>query len=197
MLEELERQLGQTPWRVRYELQAEGVVVASLVGSLSLADEVELEVAGQFAGTVHDLRLWTQGDRLHGGPVAAPTLDVPRPPELAAALVIGMTRMGLLHNVAMLIGGAAPDHADGGVAQWVRTRDHQRVTAVRDESSAADDTALSFAIEVAGQRTARATLWLDEHGLPSRREVTVDLPEGQMRVVERYEWLLPPPLPEG
>lgn len=193
----LERRLGQTPWRLRYALEAEGAVVASLVGSMSLADEVELEVAGHFAGAEHDLRLWTQGDRLHGGPAGAPTLDLPRPPELAPALVIGMTRMGLMHNVAMLVGGAAPDHADGGVSEWVRARDLQRVTASRDAAAAADSTGLRFDIEVSGQRTARATLWLDAHGLPTHREVTVEFPEGQMRVVERYEWLLPPPLPEG
>ena len=39
--ERLEERLSRTPWRMRFELEAEGAVVASLVGTLSLADEIE------------------------------------------------------------------------------------------------------------------------------------------------------------
>jgi hypothetical protein len=186
----LEERLGQTPWRLRFELEAEGAVVASLAGSLSIAEEIELEAAGRFAGADHDLRLWTGGDHLRAGPREAPTLDLPRPPELVPALVIGMTRMGLLHNVAMLVGGRPPDRADGGVREWVRTSEHV-------ERDASGETALGFAIVVAGERTGRATLWLDAQGRPVRREQTVEFPEGQMRVVERYEWLEPLPPAAG
>lgn len=187
---QLEQRLSQAPWRVRFEVETEGVVVASLVGLLSIADEIELEAKGSFAGGEHDVRLWTEGDRLRAGPRGAPSLDVPRPPELAAALVIGTTRMGPLHSVAMLVGGRPPDGADGGVREWVRTSEHERVHA----AGADGETGLAFAIEVAGQRVGRATVWLDARGLPVRREQLVEFPEGSMKVVERYEWLEPPPL---
>lgn len=189
---ELEQRLGRTPWRVRFEVEAEGAVVASLVGSLSIADELQLEAKGSFAGGEHDVRLETEGDRLRAGPRGAPALDVPRPPELAAALVIGTTRMGLLHNVAMLVGGRPPDGADGGVREWVRTSEHERVHA----AGAAGETGIAFAIEVEGQRVGRATVWIDARGLPVRREQLVEFPQGSMKVVERYEWL-EPPLVEG
>lgn len=187
---QLEERLRRTPWRLRFELEAEGTVVASLVGTLSIADDIELEAEGSFAGGEHDVRLWTEGDRLHAGPRGAPTLDVPRPPELASALVIGTTRMGPLHNVAMLVGGRPPDGADGGVREWVRTSEHERVRA----DGADGETGISFVIEVGGQRVGRATVWLDARGLPVRREQLVEFPQGSMKVIERYEWLEPPPL---
>jgi hypothetical protein len=180
----LEQRLEQNPLRLRFQLSAEGAVVASLAGSLSIADEVELEAKGRFGGAEHDLRLWTEGDHLRAGPRGAPTLDVPRPPELVPALVIGMTRMGLLHNVAMLAGGKPPDRADGGVREWVQASEHERV-------EASGEAALGFWIVVGGERVARATLWLDAEGRPVRREQTVEFQEGQMKVVERYEWLEP------
>lgn len=186
----LEEQLSHTPLRLRFELRAEGAVVVALAGSLVIAQEVELEARGQFAGVEQDLRLWTQGDRLRAGPRDAPTLDVPRPPALASALVIGMTRMGLLHNVAMLSAGRAPDGADGGVREWVQTVEHQHV------GQAGGDAALAFVLVVAGQRMGHATLWLDAKGWPARREQTVDFPEGPMKVSERY-WLEPPPAGAG
>lgn len=192
--EELERRLSRTPWRLRFELEAEGAVVASLVGTLSIADEIQLEAKGSFAGGEHDVRLWTEGDHLRAGARDAPTLDVPRPPELAPALVIGMTRMGPLHNVAMLVGGRPPDGADGGVREWVRTLEHARVQPEGASEAGGGETGLSFAIEVGGQRVGRATLWLDARGLPVRREQLVEFPQGSMKVVDRYEWLAPPPL---
>lgn len=190
---ELERRLGHGPLRLRFELVAEGAIVASLAGTLSIAEEVELQAVGRFGGAEHEVRLWTEGDRLRAGARDAPfALDVPRPPELVPALVIGMMRMGLLHNVAMLVGGQPPDHADGGVREWIQTVEHQHV------EGTGDPPAIGYGLVVAGQRAAEGTLWIEAHGLPVRRELTVTFgegPAGQMRVVERYAWL--EPLPAG
>lgn len=186
MFKAMEERLERAPWQVRFELSAEGAVVASLAGSLSMAEEVELRATGSFGGAAQDLRLWTEGDRLRGGPREAPTLDVPRPAELEPALVIGMARMGLMHDVAMLVGGQPPDHASGGVREWLQTIEHERV-------DANGETGIRFVLVVAGERAARGTLWLDARGLPVRRELTVEFPDGEMRVVERYEWLEPLP----
>jgi len=46
----LEQRLEQNPLRLRFQLSAEGAVVASLAGSLSIADELELEAKGRLAG---------------------------------------------------------------------------------------------------------------------------------------------------
>lgn len=190
VFDRLEAALSRPPLRLGFALQAEGAVVASLAGSLVIDDEVDLRVKGQLGGAEHDLRLWTQGDHLLAGSPSAPGLDVPRPPALASALVVGLTRMGLLHNVAMLIAGRAPDGADGSVTAWVQTVEHARV------EPPGDGDALRFVIVVSGQRVGEATLWLDRDGRPVRREQTVEFPDGQMRVVERY-WPLAEPSAGG
>jgi len=184
----LEQQLGQTPLRLRFELRAEGAVVASLAGTLAIADELDLRVEGAFAGGEHDLRMWTAGDRLRAGAGAdgALALDVPRPPELARALVIGLARMGLLHNVARAIAGRAPDHAEGGVSEWVQVTELAPV-------EAGGDAGLRYVLVVGGERSGEGTLWLDAHGRPVRRELIVEFPDAQMKVEERYEWLEPLP----
>lgn len=187
---ELERRLAQRPLRLRFEATSEGAFEAAMTGELAIADEVELSVTGRFGELAVDSRLWTQGDRLRAGPRGAPTLDVPRPPELEAALVIGLVRMGVLHNVARLVAGAPPDHGDGGVTDWVQAIDLAHAT---PPDGAGDG--LRFGLVVAGQPSGSAALWLDAHGLPRWREQTVEFPGGQMRVVERYEWLASPALP--
>jgi hypothetical protein len=40
MFTAMEERLERTPWRLRFELSAEGAVVASLAGSLSLAEDM-------------------------------------------------------------------------------------------------------------------------------------------------------------
>jgi len=49
--------------------------------------------------------------------------DEPVPPEVREALVIGLTRMGILHNLARLVAGVPPDRASGGVRDWVEGRE--------------------------------------------------------------------------
>ena len=52
------------------------------------------------------------------------------PPALNEAIVIGLTRMGHLHNIAVLTGGLPPDHSDGGAADWVRVANFARSDSV-------------------------------------------------------------------
>lgn len=181
---DLEKHLAEGPLHLRFEVVARGVVGASLNGELQLGPTVDLRARGRFAGEDHDLHLWTQGDHLRAGPGDAPVLDVPRPVALTPALLLGWTRMGVLHNLARLVGGAPPDHADGGVEQWVQTVDHRRPV-----PAPADGDAVTFGLRVAGEASGEATLWLDGRGVPVRREQVVEFPEGQMQVVERYELL--------
>lgn len=93
-------------------------------------------------------------------------------------MLIGLTRMGILHNLARLIAEAAPDHADSGVREWATVDDFA--------ADPEDPAALSFAITVAGTPAATARLQLDAAGLPLLRQQTVRFPGGEMRVTERY-----------
>lgn len=79
--------------------------------------------------------------------------------------------MGILNNLARLTGAREPDHADGGVREWV----------VVDSLPGRGDGALTFDIVVAGQPAGSAALAVDEAGRPTVRHQTVRFPGGEMQ----------------
>jgi hypothetical protein len=151
-----DRLLGAPALRMRYRITAEGAVTASLNGTLYLAEgsQVELHATGTFAGAPVQLYLQSDGRRMDGGSQKR-AFTAATPAQLREALVIGLTRMGLLHNLAQLTAGAAPDHATGGVQEWVRVRG---LTGEEEDAVAAEFRGLRFAIFVSGQRSGGATL---------------------------------------
>lgn len=103
-----------------FEVSAEGVVSASLSGSLHRAGDtaLELRATGSFADQEVDLHLTVAGETMTWGNGTASS-EGPVPAALWPALAVGLTRMGILHNLARLVAGESPDHADGGVTEWV------------------------------------------------------------------------------
>lgn len=166
---------------MRFSVTATGAVAVDLEGELELGPCCGLIAEGDFAGQPYALALRATGDHLQAHSGDDLLFEGPVPGELSHALRIGLTRMGVLHNVAMLVGGAPPDHADGGVEDWVRTSEHKHVE--RDGQPG-----IAFDLTVAGQPSGHATLWLDDRGWPASREQSVDFPEGTMKVVEVYEF---------
>ncbi len=164
-----------------FQVTAEGAVEVSLEGRLDLnADgSTQLTALGTFAGQPVDVALHADGDAARWGAVAAPA-EGPEPPALREALLVGFTRMGILHNLARLTGNAAPDHAEGGAAEWVV------VDAFRPAAMDGSDDAVAFDITVAGEPSGSATLGVDAEGRPVERRQAVQFPQGEMRVVERY-----------
>lgn len=156
----------------------------TLRGVLSLGRDGRMTLAagGTFAGEVGDVNLTCDGTTMRG--VAGKgRFELPRAPELGPAVLIGLTRMGVLHNIARLWSARPPDHAEGGVAQWVTTAAHTRATPEHDDGG----DALGFDIAVDGHRVGTAVLELAADGTPRVRKQVVDFPGGAMHVVERYE----------
>ena len=113
-------------------------------------------------------------------------------PEFQKAILIGATRMGLLHNVAILTQNGAPDHQNGGVDTWVITNGFRWAGELQEGERLLR--AVEFELEVAGTPSGSATLWLDaESWLPVKRTQTVNFPSGRMDVVETYESLVVTP----
>lgn len=173
---------GGPPVRIAFDVTAEGAVSADLTGTLLLGRDgrARLEAAGDFAGTDLDVTLISDGDRMfrtgaEGG--------VDTPPALRDALGVGFTRMGILHNLARLSGGAPPDHAEGGVDEWVVVTSADPATV--DIPAARDSTAVVFDITVAGQPSGSFALVMDGR-VPEVRHQVVEFPQGIMRVTERY-----------
>jgi hypothetical protein len=171
------------PATVRFEVSAEGAFSASLAGELRLlaGDDVALEAEGTFGGHPVTLELASgDGVMIWGNQDAR--RDGPHPEALREALVIGLTRMGILHNLARLVAGAPPDRADGSVRSWVEAEGVRWAEGDPDESGPG----LSFGIRFDGQEAGDATLWVSPDGSLLRRDQVVRFPGGEMLVRERY-----------
>lgn len=188
----LEDNLQALDFAIRFDIEAEGAVQARFVGELrSVGDTMSLRANGSFDGKPVELSLTADGQRLKGKGGTG-QLDVQQPAALEEAVVIGLLRMGILHNLAVLMGARPPDHADGGVGEWVVAEDvvagasvgpTEPTEAARRESPSA----MSFGIVVAGRRAGDATLWWDPASkLPLERHQVVRFPGGEMRVRETY-----------
>jgi hypothetical protein len=168
-------------------ITSHGVVGSQLKGRSELLDRNRAKVAyaGQFAGKTADLALSVDGGtlRLRHGTVMG---EEPVGRESNRALLIGLTRMGLLHNLARLAGGLGPDRAQGGVEQWI-TLDSFRPITYAQGGELEGLMSFGFDLVVAGTPSASARLWLDPAtGLPRRRQQTVRFPQGEMTVIEDY-----------
>ena len=167
-----------------FDVRAQGAVEVDLKGAFSMdsVGTVKLHASGVFAGEEVDLRLASSGRSYEFG--RAPDLTAgPTPGHLKEALLIGLTRMGILHNLAMLSAGAPPDRADGGVKNWVTV---DGFSTLPPGAPGKDGIGLGFSMTVDGAPVGTASLELDGNGLPVARRQVVLFPEGEMRVVERY-----------
>ena len=169
---------------IRSRITSSGAIAAELSGSLVLeaGNKATLRYTGTFAGERVDLHLVSDGLRMRGGN-GVQRFDEPTPHALNEALVIGLMRMGTLHNLAMLTGGAPPDRASGGVTDWVQAVDAEFVVDEHVGTRAVD-----FRIVVAGEPAGEVTMDFDAAGrVPTRRRQTGQFPEGPMHVTESYK----------
>ena len=167
--------------RVDFTITSDGVLSTALKGSLDIrGDTLSLEADGDFGGSPVDLILAVSGTEIAGGNLALADaslreFSVKNPGAAKEAVILGMTRMGILHNLALLTGSRPPDRSAGGIREWVKTEN------VRDRGDG-----LAFDIMVDGHKAAEGSLALDGRRLPTRREQTNRFPAGEMRVVETY-----------
>lgn len=184
---DLERRLqGANRVEIAFDIQSEGTVVSQLRGTLvwSRDGELRLDATGEFDGKPQQLELLADAKMLEVRVAGEVRHSGPRPPKLVEAVVLSLTRQGLLHNLAMAVGGLPPSLADGGFDEWMRVVQPQ--LGPPEVFGSEDARPLEFQIEVEGQHVGHATLWLRAENLPLERQQTVEFPEGQMRVVERY-----------
>ena len=169
-----EKLLAAKSLTIEAAIESTGLFEAKLEGFVDIVAPDKLRIAfdGTFGGEPVRVRYVADGVRTSLGEDA--------PPEVVAAVLIGMTRMGLLHNLAVLIDGKGPDHAGGGVREWVVPKELRPPPRPGARP-------IEFALEVAGQPAGDVQLWLgDESLLPTGRVQTVRFEEGSMTVHERY-----------
>jgi hypothetical protein len=159
-------------------------VEAKLLGAAALVIEYQIVSEGAFPaevkGDVHltrDNRLrWRASGTFGGKPLSIDHVaDASAGVHLAEAVVLGWTRMGLLHNIARLSGGQPIDRAAGGAATWL---------AVTPTKTTAETIAYDLVVD--GQPSGSGTLDVDSLGTPRGHTMRVQFASGSMTVTERY-----------
>ena len=181
-----EDMLAAPALRISYSITAQGAYDASLSGVLLMAagNRIRLEASGSFAGEPVDAVLVSNGTGLSMIVGGEETL-LETPGQLNEAVVVGLTRMGLLHNLARLTEGAPPDHGAGAAAKWVKASGFSVADAPEDPP--VDGVPVEFGIVLSQEPVGEVTMWLDPRtGLPMLRTQTVHFPEGDMLVTEAY-----------
>jgi hypothetical protein len=174
-----ERLLNARAVKLAFHITAAGAVSADFHGTLEMekGTGILLQGRGTFAGDSVDIELRSDNYQVELANRSGRTVTG-TPRELREALLIGLCRMGILHNLARLTGYSLPDHAEGGVRDWVLV-----------DSFTVDpqcNSGISFAIIAAGEPVGSAILEIAPAGQPVKRHQTVHFPTGEMRVVEQY-----------
>ena len=180
-----QRLLNREDLTLNYNVVATGAFTANLKGSLHVKgkNKIKLKATGTFGGKEVVLQLESDGTHMVGGN-GTQNFDGPAPKALGEALIIGLTRMGVLHNLARLTIGAPPDRAEGGVQEWVQITDvHAK------DSSVYPPTKIGFDLLLAGQKSGIVELDINTDAtLLVKRLQHVTFPTGEMRVTEEYSW---------
>jgi hypothetical protein len=176
---------------IEAHVTASGALQAQLQGRAEFnpRNHLALSFRGALAGAARELQL--QADGGSAALVSAPRLrDSAAPPVLNYAVLLGLTRAGLLHNLARLANLELPERAEGGAGRWITVENfHHPTYALAGPLEGAF--AFGFDLVANGQIVGAQRLWLDPvSGLPRRREQTLQSPQGEVQVTEDYDRIL-------
>jgi len=160
LLQTMERKLlSAMPLQLEVVSHAEGTVKADATSEVSIGPATRLHTRGSYLGKPF-----------------ARDFDEPTTPDLRDSLVLGMTRMGLLHNVLTLAERNDVDRS--GVRDQVAAVIFKRVKG-----------GLSYVLLVDKKEVGSATLLIDAKSKrPKKRVQVVHFPNGDMRVTETYRF---------
>ncbi len=186
--------------RLKFRTEATGAISAAFEGEavFKKGSVMEFRTAGKFAGKDYKLFLDCDGAKLRGGFADKP-FEIDCPGGLRSGIVIGMSRMGLMHNISRLVSNKPPERIDGTVFKWLEVsdlkfaKDHAPDTPQAGAALKHKDKKLMvvfFTLGVEGAKNAGdVELWIDtKTNLPAYRSITVHFPQGDMFVTEKYEW---------
>lgn len=164
LFQAMERKLLSHQPAVQLEVtsHSEGAVKADAVTDVSVGPATRLHSKGTFLGQKFEKNF-----------------DQPTTSGLRDAVLIGMTRMGLLHNVANLTQDLPPDHADkDDIRDWLKAVKFKKAKG-----------GVRYTINIEGKDRGETTLTIDaKTKLPKRRTALIHFPGGDMRVTETYRF---------
>lgn len=175
-----------------WEAEAKGSLVASVKGELVLAggNALRLTADGTVRGVPLHLELDSRTGELNRSLSGGATVSghhEPLPAKLGEAVLLKLSRMGLLHDVVKLSNDQLPDSVEGGVSQFVKA---VQVHDLAPSTSGGQPChVVSWVDEVGGQSAAEAEACIgDATSLPLERRMTAHFPAGDMTVTEKYSW---------
>lgn len=153
--------LERTPLILRFHIESKGSMIALAKGDvIHLGDSFSLHAYGKL------------GDEKKEG-----DLVLEKAPEATRRTVIlGMTRMGLLHNIYRLYN---QQEVDPDIDQRVEVANVTWDAVTRK---------FAFDVMFQGQKAGEAELWVNEANQPVQRHQVVHFPQGDMTVRESYVW---------
>jgi hypothetical protein len=171
--EALESKIYEAPGLTfSFDINSSGAVTSNLRGEVKLCSGNRVSIRSQ--GEIFDQPITSMLEAV-GNTLKLNGRELQVPAELNESIMVGLLRMGLLHNLVRLGGDFVPDHAGGGVEDWVQVP----VVGVSGDR-------LFFDVLVSGQRAGKADLILSKKGWPQRRVQTVYFGTEEMKVIEIY-----------
>jgi hypothetical protein len=162
-----------------FRVISEGVISGDLRGTVSASSSgsLTIDASGMFIGRELQMRLTTTSDSLRMV-TSEMSNTVARQDETFAAVVLGLTRMGIMHNLAQLSTVSPPDHGDVGMEDWVWVDNF-------GDAQVGEYMGISFDLFVDGENTSSGIIAIED-GVPVHRRQVVDFPGGSMIVTETY-----------
>lgn len=179
-----------------FEIESKGENAAHFTGTLALLDgnALHLVAEGNYRSDLAQVELDARDSTgtvrtITKGPSVSSHRDPPAP-ALREAVVLGLSRMGLLHNLSQLTNDLPVDKASGGFAEWVKPLAPRDGPA--EQVNGEPCRRVEFGIEVSGKPLGEASMCIaDATALPLQRTQTVRFPSGEMTVSETFKWAQP------
>ncbi len=167
-----------------FQVAVEGVLEGAFTGSASVASDGALTIhaEGRFIERDLVMDLSTDADSIRM--VTSEMSDVvPRQSDTFNAVVVGLTRMGFMHNLAALTTVSPPEQGEGGIQTWVT------VTNFSESEVGEYSSGVAFDIFIEEERSSSAVLAIID-GVPALRRQVVSFPGGEMIVTEEFSNLV-------
>jgi len=178
-----------------FDVSSQGENAGTFKGTLALLEENKLKLTGEgsFKGEYAYVELDSRDGAITRtstkGPTANTHRDLPAP-ALREALVLGLVRMGLMHNLVTLSRDESVEKRDGGFDAWVKAGEVRAGGA--DNVDGVACTRVDFSVLVEGNNMGDTSLCIaDQTGLPVLRTSTMHFPSGDMKLTEKFTWTLP------
>jgi hypothetical protein len=176
-----------------FELESKGENFAHMTGTLELGqgNALHLVAEGNFKSDPVQLELDSRDSTgttrtTTKGPSVSSHRDPPAS-KLRESVTIGLTRMGLMHNLALLSMDQQLEHVEGGMDEWVKALELKDGAAETINGEACRR--VEFVVQVETQKMGDASLCIsDVTGLPLQRNSTIHFPTGDMTLVETFKW---------